>query len=152
MKKTLLLLSLFVTAFQSHASNLVQVIEDRINFSRNTIVKINDLNLGREVSLVVSYPGKKLSGICGIEIRTDFSGDNSPLHELVSKISIKSQFEIPVVAKVSNGSLIIQLTQDNVYQEEIVLKSKSGKSLTKIIQALFSPERTSLLVIPHLCK
>lgn len=140
----------FLLSTKIFAAGPVILTHDHAYLGRTSILNLDKLKLGNEFEITVSYPGKNISGVCGLEFRTSSNVNHYILHFL-TKVSIENAFTHGDQAVISQkkGEFKIDLNSDNSYQDGVVIKGIKGESLSKIIKETLGDDE--LLVIPALC-
>ncbi len=119
-----------------------------VHLDNTEIFNLNDER--NRVEIMVAYPGKKMSGLCAIEIRSD-RFTPIPLAKLLEKVNLSyvfSEKEKPIDI-VSHNILRISL-MPLAYIDGFEISTKDGSSLRKVIQETLGSER-SVVAIARAC-
>jgi hypothetical protein len=109
---------------------------------------IQDLNLDQsEIEIGVSYPGAQLSGICGVEMRSE-----SYIEDFAKLIKIETAWGIdPVVRRVHDSILLVDLTEaSGRYLTSFIISTKNGKTLKENINSM-SVNRGKIILVTRTC-
>ncbi len=108
-------------------------------------LKMQDLKLDlAEVEIALSYPGPKLSGMCGVEIRSNYY-DMKALHKLI-KIEKALGVE-PKVKLVHDTTIVIDLVEAaDMYMTSFTISTLDGRTLKETFKTLFERDEKIVLV------
>jgi hypothetical protein len=99
------------------------------------------------VSVAVSYPGKEISGICGVEIRADSWGRVDPIEKFVKAVNIASDYNDICVTVKDAITVDVDLPHsEGLYMAAFTVKTKNGKSLKEVIRQTLGDNRTVVLI------
>ena len=128
--------------------------------SQNQDVLLSNVNTANlqvkdsEIGLSVSYPGPSISGICGIEIRSDNYNRDIPIKNFLEAVEMIPRFEQQVLnPKIINAATIdIDLKHlDLGYGVWFTVKTKDGSSLKETIKRTLGENRT-VIAVATTCK
>ncbi len=122
MKKIILTTVLLVSATAS---------ADSVYLENTNVFDLNDER--PSVDLMVAYPGKKMSGLCAIEIRSD-RYTARPLIQLLEKVSLNYVFsdKAKPIESVSHNVLRVRL-MPGAYLDGFEISARDGSPLRKAI-------------------
>lgn len=127
------------------------------------------LNLARpKVQFVISYPGRKLSGICGVKLRfaADRLSDEQAKRlaaELTVVESIGGDGKTPIIGRLNGSDRSIEYDlfsrEQSLYATSVTIATRSGESLARVIGRILrtnkkgeSPEDAATIVVPAHCQ
>ncbi len=119
-----------------------------VHLDPTTVFNLNDDS--SSVQIMVAYPGKRSSGLCDIEIRSDRFTPVS-LSKLLEKVNLTYAFhkEEKAVKSIGHNVLRIHL-MPGTYIDGFEIATKDGSSLRKTIEDVLGTER-SVVAIARTC-
>ena len=147
MKKILIILSL-ITVFQTVSASVIDLNGNFI-MDRTHVVNLKEIKTYRSIQLSVSYPGELSSGVCSLELRSSWPG-NELIEKLLTKVSLRKLFSsTPIQYEIINGIITIPLLEDT-YVDGIGLTSLTGEPISKIVADIFGNQE--IVAVTKLCK
>ena len=115
------------------------------------ISNVSVINLSIEqssLSLTIPYPGHMISGLCGIEIRSDSPGRAASIANLLADLEINKDFGVDPVITVKNDKTILLdfSAAAGGYGTWFSIKTKDGSTLKQKIKQKLGPQRTVILI------
>ncbi len=126
------------------------------SLSLNNFVELS----GKQASFMISYPGPRISGVCGFEIRFNRFLGYKRLQKLANSLEVldttarkAERFLKPELAlvKAPNGRNSVQLRYKfnswGTYITRVILKGKAGQDLGQVLQSLASSPKRKVRAI-----
>ncbi|MDZ4677037.1 MAG: hypothetical protein SGI74_05955 [Oligoflexia bacterium] len=133
----LILVTVFLTCAAASA--------EMVHLNNTNVFDLNDDR--NSVVIVIDYPGRRLTGLCDIEIRSD-RYTPIPLSKLLERVNLNHVFsekEKPIKS-VNHNILRVRLIPDS-YLDGFEISTKDGSSLRKTIQDTLGGEHGKRRVI-----
>lgn len=123
--------------------------DDAIYVSNTDIINL-DLDK-KSVTIAVPYPGTKISGVCGIEIRADSYGRNLAIKNFLDEILITSSFGPDRLNKIkprilNDMTIFFAIPDNNAYGFWFSIETKNGSTLNQTIRDTLGDSRNVVLL------
>lgn len=106
-------------------------------------------NLGldqKSLSIGVSYPGPRISAVCGIELRADSYGRHKPIQNLLTAIKVKHSSGHDMNVRIINESTLLFRLPIGGYGFWFSIETKDGSTLKQAIKDNLGNGRTVVLL------
>ena len=132
--------SMCLTVFGAILSSFGAYAADPISISNTSVTDIHSDQSSLEVN--VYYPGPHLSGLCGIEVRSDSWGRARPISAFLDAIKTS----IPTQLRGSTAAVIDLKSFDERFMVSFKIETKSGESLNQVIENTLGKNREVVLL------
>ena len=141
MNKRLLLLATLLVGSLAHASTA-----QSIDISNTSVISLS--NQQPSMSFVLAYPGPRISGLCGVEVRADSHGQAKTIGDLLAALDVKNDLGVePKVILKNDRTILLDLSAaTGGFGTWFSLHTKDGSALEDTIDKTLGPNRTVILL------